>query len=212
MTTLYDTLGVQQDATENDIKRAYRKAAMRWHPDRNVGPEDVARAAFQEIKDAYAILSDPAQRQVYDDVFAKEMRLWERQKQQEEKIRAEREAAAQAAADAAYAKMVTLAMRFANDGYNRDVIFGVLLGRKCEALLAQRIADSVWALHESRQAEAAHEATQEALQKAAQEVHPAAEPASAEPQQKSPSDDAIPSQSHLSPFQALWQNFFGIPS
>ena len=101
MTTLYDTLGVQQDATENDIKRAYRKAAMRWHPDRNVGPEDVARAAFQEIKDAYAILSDPAQRQVYDDVFAKEMRLWERQKQQEEQIRAEREAAAQAAADAA---------------------------------------------------------------------------------------------------------------
>jgi len=212
MTTLYDTLGVQQEATEDEIKRAYRKAAMRWHPDRNVGPEDVARAAFQEIKDAYAILSDPAQREVYDEVFAKEMRLWEHKKQQEEQVRAEREAAAQAAADAAYAKMVSLAMRFANDGYNRDVILGVLLGRKCEAQLARRIADSVWALHQSRHAEAAHQATEEAVQKAAQEPHPAAAPTSAEPQQKSSDGEAMPNQPHLSPFQALWQNFFGIPS
>ena len=212
MTTLYDTLGVQQEATEDEIKRAYRKAAMRWHPDRNVGPEDVARAAFQEIKDAYAILSDPAQRQVYDEVFAQEMRLWEHKKQQEEQLRAEREAAAQAAADAAYAKMVSLAMRFANDGYNRDVILGVLLGRKCESQLARRIADSVWALHESRQAEAAHQATEEAVQKAAQASHPTAASTSAESQRKPPNGEAMPSQPQLSPFQALWQNFFGIPS
>jgi len=50
-------------------------------------------------------------------------------------------------------------MRFADDGHGRDVLFGVLLGRDCETDLAGRIADSVWALHESRktvdQAEAA---------------------------------------------------------
>ena len=50
MATLYAKLGVSQDATSEEIKRAYRKAAMKWHPDRNAGQEEVARAAFQEIK------------------------------------------------------------------------------------------------------------------------------------------------------------------
>ena len=70
MATLYDTLGVPTHATDEEIKRAYRKAAMKWHPDRNSGAEEVARATFQEIKDAYAILSDAAQRKVYDAVYA----------------------------------------------------------------------------------------------------------------------------------------------
>src|SRR5690242_12397569 len=62
MATLYDTLGVPAHATDEEIKRAYRKAAMKWHPDRNHGAEETARAAFQEIKDAYAILSNAEQR------------------------------------------------------------------------------------------------------------------------------------------------------
>jgi len=61
MTTLYDTLDVSEHATTDEIKRAYRKAAMRWHPDRNVGREHVARTAFLDIQNAYAILSDPEQ-------------------------------------------------------------------------------------------------------------------------------------------------------
>jgi len=47
MATLYDTLGVPMHATDEEIKRAYRKAAMKWHPDRNAGSEEVARATFQ---------------------------------------------------------------------------------------------------------------------------------------------------------------------
>jgi curved DNA-binding protein CbpA len=128
MATLYEKLGVQPNATEDEIKRAYRKAAMRWHPDRNAGAEEAARAAFQDIKDAYSILSDRTQRQVYDAVFAEQMREWEEHHQRVERERAEREEAARAAEQAAYAKMVSLAMRFADDGYNRDVVFGVLLG------------------------------------------------------------------------------------
>jgi curved DNA-binding protein CbpA len=151
MTTLYDLLGVQANATEDEIKRAYRKAAMRWHPDRNAGAEESARAAFQEIKDAYGILSDPAQRQVYDAVFAEQMREWQVHHQREERERAEREEAARAAEQAAYAKLVTLAMRYADEGYNRDVVFGVLLAQPCEASRAAQIADSVLALHASRQ-------------------------------------------------------------
>ena len=151
MATLYDKLGVQPNATVEEIKRAYRKAAMRWHPDRNAGAEEAARAAFQDIKDAYGILSDAAQRQVYDAVFAEQMREWEAHHQRAERERAEREEAARAAEQAAYAKMVSLAMRYADEGYNRDVVFGVLLGHQCDTSRAAQIADSVLALHASRQ-------------------------------------------------------------
>lgn len=150
MATLYDTLGVHAHATEDEIKRAYRKAAMKWHPDRNSGAEEVARATFQEIKDAYAILSDAEQRKVYDSVYAEQMRQWETVHARHQKAQAEREAAARAADEAAYTEMVSLAMRFADEGHNRDVLFGVLLGRQCEARRAAQIADSVAALQASR--------------------------------------------------------------
>lgn len=212
MTTLYDTLGVRDDATEDEIKRAYRKAAMQWHPDRNVGPEDVARAAFQEIKDAYAILSDPEQRKVYDDVFTKQMRDWEHQRQQEEQVRAEREAKAQAAADAEYAEIVTLAMRFATEGYNRDVVFGVLLGRPCDVQLANRVADSVCALHASRQADVAAAAAAARTSAAPENV---AEP-TVSPEQRENAQNASSktesSQHPASVFQELWQTLFGVRS
>jgi curved DNA-binding protein CbpA len=167
MATLYDTLGVHVHATNEEIKRAYRKAAMKWHPDRNSGAEEIARATFQEIKDAYAILSDTAQRKVYDAVYSEQMRGWEAQRARQHKARAEREAAARAADEAAYAEMVSLAMRFADDGHNRDVLFGVLLGRRCEARRAAQIADSVSALQASRRAAAKAEMAADAAAKAA---------------------------------------------
>lgn len=166
MATLYDMLGVPMHATDEEIKRAYRKAAMKWHPDRNSGAEEVARAAFQEIKDAYAILSDAAQRKVYDKVYTEQMRGWEAQRARQQKAQTDREAAARAARETAYAEMVSLAMRFADAGHNRDVLFGVLLGRQCEARQAAQIADSVSALQASRReaqkAQAAAEAAAEA--------------------------------------------------
>jgi len=60
----YEVLGISRDATEQDIKRAFRKLAMQWHPDRNKAPE--AEAKFKEINEAYAVLSDPEKRRVYD--------------------------------------------------------------------------------------------------------------------------------------------------
>jgi curved DNA-binding protein CbpA len=152
MATLYDTLGVHASATGEEIKRAYRKAAMRWHPDRNAGHEEVARVAFQDVKNAYAILSDVSQREVYDAVYAEQMRAWEAHQAREAREQAKREAAARAAAEAEYAERVAVAMRFAGEGHNRDVVFGVLIGQQCEAALAAQIAASVVALHASRQA------------------------------------------------------------
>lgn len=166
MATLYDTLGVPMQATDEEIKRAYRKAAMKWHPDRNAGSEEVARATFQEIRDAYAILSDAAQRKIYDAVYTEQMREWEAQRARHQQAQAEREAAARAADEAAYAEMVSLAMRFADEGHNRDVVFGVLLGRQCEPGRAAQIADSVAALHASRREAAANNASTEAAEAA----------------------------------------------
>ncbi|MFW2404881.1 MAG: molecular chaperone DnaJ [Gammaproteobacteria bacterium] len=61
----YEVLGVERDATEADIKKAYRRLAMKHHPDRN--PDDAAaEASFKEAKEAYEILSDAQKRAAYD--------------------------------------------------------------------------------------------------------------------------------------------------
>ena len=62
---LYEVLGVERDAAEADIKKSYRRLAMKHHPDRN--PDDAAaEAAFKEAKEAYEVLSDPQKRSAYD--------------------------------------------------------------------------------------------------------------------------------------------------
>lgn len=58
-------LGVERDATQNQIKKAYRKAALRHHPDKN--PDDPEAAdRFSEIASAYEVLGDPVRRAEYD--------------------------------------------------------------------------------------------------------------------------------------------------
>ena len=60
----YDVLGVQKDASKDDIKAAYRRLALQFHPDRNKSPE--AEEKFKEISEAYAVLSDDDKRKQYD--------------------------------------------------------------------------------------------------------------------------------------------------
>ncbi len=67
----YDILGVAKNASEEEIKKAYRKLAMKYHPDRNQGEgkEKAAKAAeekFKEVKEAYEILTDASKRAAYD--------------------------------------------------------------------------------------------------------------------------------------------------
>ena len=62
----YETLGVSRDADEKAIKRAYRRLAMKYHPDRNPGKQKEANERFKEINEAYAILGDPEKRNQYD--------------------------------------------------------------------------------------------------------------------------------------------------
>ncbi|WP_292469150.1 molecular chaperone DnaJ [Methanolobus sp.] len=60
----YEILGLSKDATESEIKKAYRKLAMQYHPDKN--KEEDAEAKFKEISEAYAVLSDTEKREQYD--------------------------------------------------------------------------------------------------------------------------------------------------
>ena len=61
----YEILGVKKDASEEELKKAYRSLAMKYHPDRNLGDEDASHK-FKEAAEAYAVVGDSEKRQIYD--------------------------------------------------------------------------------------------------------------------------------------------------
>ncbi|XP_014427586.1 sterile alpha motif domain-containing protein 13 isoform X1 [Pelodiscus sinensis] len=66
MVNYYDILGVQRNASADDIKKAYRKLALKVHPDKNPGNREAAKKKFIEVSKAYEVLSDAKKRDVYD--------------------------------------------------------------------------------------------------------------------------------------------------
>ena len=62
----YKILGVKKDATEAEIRKAYRKLALKWHPDKNQDNREEAEEKFKKINEAYSVLSDKNKRRQYD--------------------------------------------------------------------------------------------------------------------------------------------------
>lgn len=68
----YSVLGIPKTASDSDVKKAYRKMALKWHPDKNIGENQAeAEKKFKEISEAYEVLSD-ADKRAYYDRFGKE--------------------------------------------------------------------------------------------------------------------------------------------
>ncbi|KAJ9702429.1 hypothetical protein PVL29_004252 [Vitis rotundifolia] len=62
----YNVLKVEKNATDEDLKKSYRRLAMKWHPDKNPNNKKEAEAKFKQISEAYEVLSDPQKKAVYD--------------------------------------------------------------------------------------------------------------------------------------------------
>ncbi|XP_040842513.1 dnaJ homolog subfamily B member 7 [Ochotona curzoniae] len=71
MVDYYEVLGVHRDASPEDIKKAYHKEALKWHPDKNPENKEEAEKKFKEVAEAYEVLSDDEKRDIYDK-FGKE--------------------------------------------------------------------------------------------------------------------------------------------
>ena len=62
----YEVLGVPKDASDDVIRKAYKKLAIKWHPDKHVDDKKEAEEKFKEISEAYSVLSDPKKKREYD--------------------------------------------------------------------------------------------------------------------------------------------------
>ncbi|NXV82718.1 DNJ6B protein, partial [Atlantisia rogersi] len=66
MVDYYKVLGLQRNASQDDVKKSYRKLAFKWHPDKNPGNKEEAEKKFKAVAEAYEVLSDPQKRSRYD--------------------------------------------------------------------------------------------------------------------------------------------------
>jgi hypothetical protein len=137
--TYYQILEVPNDASHDSIKKAYRRLAMQWHPDKNPDKVEEATAKFKIISEAYAVLSDPNKRFDYDESLRKKQsETYTQQEGQSTGQGMDYQTAAQMFLDELYAMAMELALQ------NKDwtKIYPMLIERGAPPMLAQIIAQN----------------------------------------------------------------------
>jgi hypothetical protein len=127
MRTYYEVLRLSETCSQEDIVRAYRKLAMRWHPDRNPGNENEATTRFKELGLAREVLEDSARRADYDQSLASFRQAQQSQQDSEKQLE----------------RWARLAKDVAMQGHNKDVVFGALIAHGCPYEMALEIATQV---------------------------------------------------------------------
>ena len=139
--SLYDILGVASTATPDEIKDAYRRQAMKWHPDRNIHNRSEAEDRFKEIGYAYKVLSDPQQRAEYDVYVSSQKNSTDQQHQKEPSF-----GAGMSDDDAEkmfFEQMLDLALELARRGYDAVTIAKTLVALDCPESIAKSVAETV---------------------------------------------------------------------
>jgi len=136
--TLYEILEVASTAPLEEIKGAYRRQAMKWHPDRNPGNLAEAERRFKEIGSAYKVLSDPEARAEYDAAQGSQQSQsrYSETHQQSQSSDSSREDADSTFFD----EMLDLAFELSRRGYPLDKILKMLLALDCPESVARAVA------------------------------------------------------------------------
>lgn len=139
--SLYDILGVEPSASAEDIKDAYRRQAMKWHPDRNPNNRAEAEDRFKQIGYAYKALSDPQRRAAYDADLASQ-RASSAGQQQRERASSGPGMSEDDAATMFFEQMLDLAYEIARRGYAEEAIYKALVGLDCPESIARTVAEA----------------------------------------------------------------------
>jgi curved DNA-binding protein CbpA len=126
---LYEILGITLSATADEIKSAYRRQAMKWHPDRNPVNHEEAEARFKEVAYAYSVLSDPFKRQEYDHAS-----------RERDEYESSDNVTDEMAFDIFLADILDMAFDMAQRGHNEGEIYQLLIDAGCFEGLAKTVA------------------------------------------------------------------------
>lgn len=137
--TLYEILDILESATPTEIKDAYRRLAMKWHPDRNPSNKQEAEARFKEIAYAYKVLSDRINRAEYDE-WLKEERKGAAEISVPDDQHDDSGATEEAAAQLFFEQMLDLATELGSRGFSEPMILKTLLGLDCPEPIARAVS------------------------------------------------------------------------
>jgi uncharacterized RDD family membrane protein YckC/type II secretory pathway pseudopilin PulG len=140
MTTLYEVLDVLEVATGEEIKSAYRRQAMKWHPDRNLNNRAEAENRFKQIAYAYKVLYDPQHRAAYDAEIA--LQRAESAEQQQGHGATGPSMSEDDAARMFFEQMLDLAYELSRRGFDETKIFKTLISLDCPQDIAKTVTEA----------------------------------------------------------------------